>query len=81
MVDKETTKLSPKIFLEKVLAGTAQGTIIALIPNAILGAILKYFNHITIIQQIIDVGVIFQLATPLIIGGLIANQFNLTPAK
>ncbi|MBV6377634.1 MULTISPECIES: hypothetical protein [Enterococcus] len=33
-------KISPKIFLNKVLAGTATGIIIGLIPNAVLGAIL-----------------------------------------
>ena len=37
-------KISPKIFLNKVLAGTATGIIIGLIPNAVLGAILKYFS-------------------------------------
>ncbi|MGX7013955.1 PTS sugar transporter subunit IIC [Vagococcus silagei] len=75
------TKLTPKVFLNKVLAGTAQGTIIALIPNAVLGAILKYFADIEIIQMIINAGLIFQIATPLIISALIAYQFGLTPAK
>ncbi|AQP54683.1 hypothetical protein CBF34_03905 [Vagococcus penaei] len=75
------TKLTPKIFLNKVLAGTAQGTIIALIPNAVLGAILKYFAEYKVIAMIIDAALIFQLATPLIIASLIAYQFNLTPAK
>ena len=41
---EETKHLSPKIFLNKVLAGTATGIIIGLIPNAVLGAILKYFS-------------------------------------
>lgn len=77
----ENPKLTPKIFLNKVLAGTAQGTIIALIPNAVLGAILKYFAEYKLIAMIIDAALIFQLATPLIIGGLIAHQFGLTPAK
>lgn len=64
-----------------MLAGTAQGTIIALIPNAVLGAILKYFAEYDLVRLIIDAGLIFQLATPLIIGGLIAYQFGLSPAK
>ncbi len=56
-----------------MLAGTASGTIIALIPNAVLGAILKIFLQNTkIIEMIIHAAQIFQLATPLIIGGLIA---------
>ena len=64
-----------------MLAGTASGTIIALIPNAVLGAILKYFAEYKIIEMIIHAAQIFQLATPLIIGGLIAFQFGLTPQK
>ena len=63
-----------------MLAGTASGTIIALIPNAVLGAILKYFAEYKIIEMIIHAAQIFQLAT-LIIGGLIAFQFGLTPQK
>ncbi|MCI0129925.1 MULTISPECIES: PTS sugar transporter subunit IIC [unclassified Vagococcus] len=81
MTKTEETKLTPRLFLNKVLAGTAQGTIIALIPNAVLGAILKYFSQYDIIQMIIHAGLIFQLATPLIIGALIAHQFGLTPTK
>lgn len=79
VVGKE--KMTTKVFFNKLLAGTAQGTIIALIPNAVLGAILKYFAHIDIIQMIIHAGQIFQAATPLIIGALIAKQFDLSPAK
>ena len=79
----ETTKarLTPKLFFNKILAGTAQGTIIALIPNAVLGAILKYFADIKIIEMIIHAAQIFQLATPFIIAALIAKQFELTPPK
>lgn len=74
-------KMTPKIFFNKLLAGTAQGTIIALIPNAVLGAILKYFADIAIIQMIIHAAQIFQVATPLIIAALVAKQFDLTPPK
>ena len=81
MTETGKMQLTPKIFLNKVLAGTAAGTIVALIPNAVLGAILKYFNQFEIIQMLIDAALIFQLATPLIIGALIANQFGLTPPK
>ena len=37
-------KLTPKIFLNKVLAGTATGIIVGLIPNAVLAEILKLFG-------------------------------------
>lgn len=78
---QEEVKLTPKLFINKVLAGTALGTIIALIPNAVLGAILGYFDHIRLVQMIIQAAVIIQLATPLIIGALIAKQFDFTPPK
>ncbi len=75
------TKMTPKIFFNKLLTGTAQGTIIALIPNAVLGAILKYFADIKVIEMIIHAAQIFQVGTALIIAALIAKQFDLTPPK
>lgn len=38
-------KITFKSFVNHVLTGTAQGTIIALIPNAVLPAILSYFTN------------------------------------
>ncbi|EFR30656.1 PTS sugar transporter subunit IIC [Eremococcus coleocola] len=78
---QEVTKVSPKDFLNKVLTGTAQGTIIALIANAVLSAILSYFSSNHYILMVIQAAVILQLATPLIIGGLIAKQFNFDPMR
>lgn len=77
----KTENLTFKTFLNKVLAGTAQGTIIALIPNAVLAAILGYFDHIHAVNMIIQAAVIFQLATPIIMGSLIAKQFDLDPMQ
>lgn len=77
----ERNGLTVKDFVNKVLSGTAQGTIIALIPNAVLSAILTYFTEYTIATMIIQAAVIFQLATPLIIGSMIAKQFDLNPMK
>lgn len=74
-------KLTIKMFINNVLGGTAQGIIIALIPNAVLSAILGYFDHIEFVSMIIQGAVIFQLATPLILGSLIAKKFNLDPMK
>ena len=81
MTNETCSKMTPKVFFNKLLAGTAQGTIIALIPNAVIGAILKYFAHISIINMIINAALIFQIATPLIIAALIAKQFDLAPTK
>lgn len=74
-----TQKITPKIFLNKILAGTATGIIIGLIPNAVLGAILKYFSANPLAGTIAQLAIIFQLTTPLIIGGLIALQFEFNP--
>ena len=40
----ETTKITPKVFIDRVLGGTAIGIIVGLIPNAVLAAILKMFG-------------------------------------
>lgn len=74
-------KLTPKIFLNKVLAGTATGIIVGLIPNAVLAAILKLFGENTLAVTITQMAVIFQLATPLLIGALIAVQFGFKPMQ
>lgn len=74
-------KMTAKIFLNKVLSGTATGVIIGLIPNAVLSAILKYFSQYDLANTIIHIAVIFQIATPLIIGALIAMQFGFNPMQ
>ncbi len=74
-------KYHRKFFWIKVLAGTATGIIIGLIPNAVLGAILKYFSAHPFAVTIAQLAVIFQLAIPLIIGGLIALQFGFDPMR
>ena len=72
-------KMTAKVFINKILQGTALGVIIGLIPNAVLSAILKYFSQYPLAVQITQIAVIFQLATPLIIGTLIALQFGFKP--
>ena len=64
------TKMTGKVFINKILSGTALGVIVGLIPNAVLSAILKYFSQYPLAVQITQIAVIFQLATPLIIGAL-----------
>lgn len=76
-----TKKMTPAIFMNKVLSGTALGVIIGLIPNAVLSGILKYFGTNTFAITLTQIAVIFQLATPLIIGGLIALQFEFNPMQ
>lgn len=74
-------KLTIGTFFNKLLAGTATGIIIGLIPNAVLAALLKYIIFVPGVQTLINAGVIFQMATPLIIGALIATQFGMVPSR
>lgn len=77
----ENTKITPKDFLNKVLAGTALGIIVGLIPNAVLASILKLFEQTDFVVLLTRTVVMFQLTTPLLIGALIALQFGLNPMK
>lgn len=77
-----TTKnheLTVKTFLNNILAGTATGIIVGLIPNAVVSAILKLFGPNQIAAGINQALLIFQCATPLLIGALIAIQFKMVP--
>ena len=38
-------KMTASVFINKILAGTALGVIVGLIPNAVLSAILKHVIH------------------------------------
>lgn len=75
----QAPKLTTKAFFNKVLAGTATGIIVGLIPNAVLAAILKLFGQNAIALSLTHVVVVFQCTTPLLIGALIALQFGLAP--
>jgi uncharacterized membrane protein len=72
-------KFSLRSFFNKLLAGTAQGIIIAIVPNAIISGLFSYFAGNALADMAIQAGLIFQIATPLIIGALIAKQFDLSP--
>lgn len=80
MADTTTTnKLTIKTFFNNILAGTATGIIVGLIPNAVVSAILKLFGQNAITASIGQALLIFQCATPLLIGALIAIQFKMVP--
>ncbi|MGX6993531.1 hypothetical protein CBF34_09170 [Vagococcus penaei] len=72
-------KVTAKVFFNRVLAGTATGIIVGLIPNAVLAAILNLFGDHPVAAFITQSVVIFQVATPLLIGALIALQFKFAP--
>jgi len=74
-------KLTTKLFFNNILSGTALGIIVGLLPNAILSALLNLLGDSAIINTLNQVVVIFQLTTPIAIGGIIALQFGFNPLK
>lgn len=81
MSEKET-KLTGKVFLNRVLAGTATGIVVGLIPNAILGELFKYLGtKMDIFISLLQVVQGFQYSVPIIVGVLIAMQFKLNPMQ
>ncbi|GBD66879.1 PTS sugar transporter subunit IIC [Tetragenococcus halophilus] len=73
--------LTPKRFLNKILAGTATGIIVGLIPNAVLSVILGAFGDNSFAVTWTQATELFQIATPAVIGFLIGLQFNLNPMR
>ena len=64
-------KIDGFIFLSiKILAGTALGVIVGLIPNAVLSAILKHFSQYPIAVTITQIAVIFQFSNSTYYRGL-----------
>ncbi|OJG18569.1 membrane protein [Enterococcus canis] len=75
-------RLTAKDYLNKVLAGTATGVVVALIANAILSEIFKFLTtYNEIFQSMLDVVVVMQFIAPVIIGVLVGMQFALNPMQ
>ncbi|MGL5379024.1 PTS sugar transporter subunit IIC [Clostridium sp.] len=67
-----------KDYVNKVLAGTATGIVVGLIPNAILGSFLKgHLGTSILIDNLYYAACILQYLVPVIIGVLVALQFKL----
>ncbi|WP_315077387.1 PTS sugar transporter subunit IIC [uncultured Clostridium sp.] len=78
----EKDKLTPKDYLNKVLAGTATGIVVGLIPNAILGSIFKGLIDVSpIFATLYNAVNIMQFIVPVIVGVLVGLQFNLNPMQ
>lgn len=76
------TKLTTKDFFNKVLAGLSVGIVVALIPNALFGELLKaLIPSMPALQSVYDITVLAMRLMPIIIGLCIALQFNLTPIQ
>ncbi|WP_104726191.1 PTS sugar transporter subunit IIC [Helicobacter felis] len=70
-----------KDFLLKLLYGMALAVVIALAPNAILGALLKPYHHIHAIALFLDALVILQALVSLITGVLVGLAFQFDAKK
>ncbi|HJF67703.1 MAG TPA: PTS sugar transporter subunit IIC [Staphylococcus kloosii] len=73
-------KVSPKQFLYNVLSGVAIAIVAGLVPNAILGELLKFLaSKNAIFQTPLQIVLAIQFTVPLLVGTLIAMRFKLQP--
>lgn len=78
----ENVKMTPKDFFNKVLTGLSVGIVVALIPNALFGEILKAIvPHFAPAQVILDITILTMRMMPMVIGVCVAMQFKLTPIQ
>lgn len=75
-------KMTAKQFTNKLLTGLSIGIVVSLIPNALLGELLKaIIPHFAPAQTILDITLLAMRLTPIVIGICIATQFNFTPIQ
>ncbi|MFD2618628.1 PTS transporter subunit IIC [Terrilactibacillus laevilacticus] len=68
-----------KDFFSKLLNGMSIGIVVALIPNALLGEILKLLiPHFPALQHLLDITVIIMSLLPVLIGVMVGMTFKLT---
>ena len=71
-----------KDFFSKLLTGMSIGIVVALIPNALLGEILKLLiPHFPALQHLFDITVFVMSLLPVMIGVMVGIKFNLTPIQ
>lgn len=71
-----------KDFFSKLLTGMSMGIVVALIPNALLGEILKLMiPHAPVLQSVLDMTVIAMSLLPILIGVMVGMTFKLTPIQ
>lgn len=76
-----TQKETISSFINKILNGTAIAIVVALIPNGILGTLMKQFPNIPVAVDFARIIFVFQFFTPIMAGFLIAQQFKFTPMQ
>ncbi|MDQ0221197.1 PTS sugar transporter subunit IIC [Peribacillus cavernae] len=71
-----------KDFFSKLLNGMSIGIVVSLIPNALLGEILKLLiPHFPALQHVFDITVFVMSLLPVMIGVMVGITFNLTPIQ
>lgn len=79
---EQEQKLTPKKFLFNILNGVALAIVVGLIPNAILGGLFKHLTEYhSIFSTLLFVVEGIQYTIPILVGVLIAMQFNLNPLQ
>ncbi|WP_231501465.1 PTS sugar transporter subunit IIC [Oceanivirga salmonicida] len=73
--------MKAKEFIGKILNGLSIGIVVALIPNAVLSAILKPYIANMYVATLLDSLVIMQALVSAIIGILVGLQFGFNPMK
>lgn len=75
-------KISSKEFLNKILAGSAMGIVVGLIPSAIFGEIFKALGGFSeIFVTLGNITTALQFTVPVLVGMFIALQFKLSPIE
>lgn len=71
-----------KEFFNKLLTGMSIGIVASLIPNALLGEVLKLLiPHFPILKPILDITVIVMSLLPVMIGVMVGIAFKFTPIQ
>ncbi|MFC5588880.1 PTS transporter subunit IIC [Sporosarcina soli] len=71
-----------KDFFSKLLTGMSIGIVVALIPNALLGEILKLLiPHFPALQHVFDITVFVMSLLPVMIGVMVGINFKLSPIQ
>ncbi|SIT71355.1 PTS transporter subunit IIC [Edaphobacillus lindanitolerans] len=71
-----------KDFFSKLLNGMSIGIVVALIPNALLGELLKLLiPHFPFFQNLLDITVYVMSLLPVIIGVMVGVAFKLSPIQ
>ncbi len=71
-----------KDFFSKLLNGMSIGIVVSLIPNALLGELLKLLiPHFPVLQHLFDITLYVMSLLPVLIGVMVGITFKLTPIQ